>query len=250
MNIFHLFLFPLQAQRIHSIFPDIPLQALTLDLADTRSVSLTAERIINGIIYIPDEEAEDELSPPMAHSPAQPHTSSRDTFKLSDLNRHSISSQPPSNSQHNDLVTTNNIPVMENNSNQELSALQPSNQEPCPERSTSDCDYNNRTLRRRLGNQNCPLSRESSVLQSDTECRPGIDPVKSMPQALQPPDRPRSTNTVDVPPFASTKEDSFLTSFTSLVERKECLLKRARRCVCVCVHVGVVMFSGTSPRFH
>ena len=34
------------------MFPHVPLQAITLDLADTRSISLTVEHILNNAIYI------------------------------------------------------------------------------------------------------------------------------------------------------------------------------------------------------
>ena len=36
------------------MFPHVPLQAITLDLADTRSISLTVEHILNNAIYIPE----------------------------------------------------------------------------------------------------------------------------------------------------------------------------------------------------
>ena len=35
------------------MFPHVPLQAITLDLADTRSISITVEHILNNAIYIP-----------------------------------------------------------------------------------------------------------------------------------------------------------------------------------------------------
>lgn len=38
------------------MFPHIPLQAITLDLADTHSVSLTVDRVLNNTIYIPDQQ--------------------------------------------------------------------------------------------------------------------------------------------------------------------------------------------------
>lgn len=44
-----------QAQQVHSMFPDIPLQAITLDLADTHSVSLTVDRVLNNTIFIPEQ---------------------------------------------------------------------------------------------------------------------------------------------------------------------------------------------------
>jgi hypothetical protein len=57
----------LQAQQIHSMFPHVPIQAITLDLADTHSVSLTVDRILNDSIYIPREGGvageEDEATP-------------------------------------------------------------------------------------------------------------------------------------------------------------------------------------------
>ena len=37
------------------MFPDVPLQAITLDLADTHSVSLTVERILTEAIFIPEQ---------------------------------------------------------------------------------------------------------------------------------------------------------------------------------------------------
>ena len=40
---------------MHSMFPHIPLQAITLDLADTHSVSLTVDRVLNNTIYIPEQ---------------------------------------------------------------------------------------------------------------------------------------------------------------------------------------------------
>ena len=59
---------PWQAQQVHSMFPHIPLQAITLNLADTHSVSLTVEHILNDTIYIPGQD--DDPSP----SPLSPHT--------------------------------------------------------------------------------------------------------------------------------------------------------------------------------
>ena len=38
------------------MFPHVPLQAITLDLADTRSISQTVEHILNNAIYIPDND--------------------------------------------------------------------------------------------------------------------------------------------------------------------------------------------------
>ena len=46
-------MFCVQAQQIHSMFPHVPIQAITLDLADTHSTSLTVDRILNDSIYIP-----------------------------------------------------------------------------------------------------------------------------------------------------------------------------------------------------
>jgi len=48
-------LFILQAQQVHSMFPHVPLQAITLDLVDTHSVSLTVDRILSQSIYIPEQ---------------------------------------------------------------------------------------------------------------------------------------------------------------------------------------------------
>ncbi len=42
------------------MFSHVPLQAITLDLADTHSVSLTVDRILNNGIYIPGEGERDE----------------------------------------------------------------------------------------------------------------------------------------------------------------------------------------------
>ncbi len=41
------------------MFPHVPLQAITLDLVDTHSVSLTVDRILSHSIYIPGHEAVD-----------------------------------------------------------------------------------------------------------------------------------------------------------------------------------------------
>ncbi len=53
-----------QANHIHGMFPHIPLHAITLDLADTHSVSLTVERILNNTIYIPSQEGAPPPDPP------------------------------------------------------------------------------------------------------------------------------------------------------------------------------------------
>lgn len=53
------------------MFPHIPLQAITLNLADTHSVSLTVEHILNETIYIPGQEGPPPLSPASPH----PHPS-------------------------------------------------------------------------------------------------------------------------------------------------------------------------------
>eukprot|EP00731_Ephydatia_muelleri_P026764 Em0018g864a len=44
------------AQQVHTMFPNIPLQAITIDLADTHSILLTVDRILNNSIYIPAQE--------------------------------------------------------------------------------------------------------------------------------------------------------------------------------------------------
>lgn len=48
------------AQQVHSMFPHIPLQAITLDLADTHSVSLTVDRVLNNTIYIPEQHQQQQ----------------------------------------------------------------------------------------------------------------------------------------------------------------------------------------------
>ena len=73
------------------MFPHIPLQAITLDLADTHSVSLTVERILNSTIYIPGQEGTVATSTPTpipahlhpspqqsTHTPTLTHPHSRD----------------------------------------------------------------------------------------------------------------------------------------------------------------------------
>ena len=45
-----------KAQQVHTMFPNIPLQAITIDLADTHSILLTVDRILNNSIYIPAQE--------------------------------------------------------------------------------------------------------------------------------------------------------------------------------------------------
>lgn len=69
-----------QAQQVHSMFPHIPLQAITLNLADTHSVSLTVEHILNETIYIPGQESPPPLSPASPHShPSLPSPASLPT---------------------------------------------------------------------------------------------------------------------------------------------------------------------------
>ena len=61
------------------MFPHVPLQAITLDLADTRSISLTVEHILNNAIYIPETGTtgiSQPLNSPTAHM-STPVTSSQ-----------------------------------------------------------------------------------------------------------------------------------------------------------------------------
>ena len=62
------------------MFPHVPLQAITLDLADTRSISQTVEHILNNAIYIPENDETAlriSLTPdtPTLPTPATPTTS-------------------------------------------------------------------------------------------------------------------------------------------------------------------------------
>ena len=50
------------------MFPHIPLQAITLNLADTHSVSLTVEHILNDTIYIPGQDDDPSPSPLSSHT--------------------------------------------------------------------------------------------------------------------------------------------------------------------------------------
>ena len=50
------------------MFPHVPLQAITLDLADTRSISLTVEHILNNTIYIPDSSTGDTSTSVTTHT--------------------------------------------------------------------------------------------------------------------------------------------------------------------------------------
>ena len=51
------------------MFPHVPLQAITLDLADTRSISQTVEHILNNTIYIPESDGPVPNPPPTPHTP-------------------------------------------------------------------------------------------------------------------------------------------------------------------------------------
>ena len=53
------------------MFPHVPLQAITLDLADTRSISQTVEHILNNAIYIPENDAT-AATPNIPLTPATP----------------------------------------------------------------------------------------------------------------------------------------------------------------------------------
>ena len=75
------------------MFPHIPLQAITLDLADTHSVSLTVDRALNNTIYIPEQgqlrqqpHPQQQLLPPQGAESiaAEPHplTGSQHTSSL------------------------------------------------------------------------------------------------------------------------------------------------------------------------
>lgn len=56
------------------MFPHIPLQAITLDLADTRSISQTVEHILNNAIFIPETD-NDNTSQPLIPTTNTTHTS-------------------------------------------------------------------------------------------------------------------------------------------------------------------------------
>ena len=61
------------------MFPHIPLHAITLDLADTHSVSLTVEHILNETIYIPREEGTPPPTPELTPTLLPPPPGSSQT---------------------------------------------------------------------------------------------------------------------------------------------------------------------------
>ena len=88
------------------MFPHIPLQAITLNLADTHSVSLTVEHILNDTIYIPGQD--DDPSP----SPLSPHTnpplSSPHSIHANSVLNDSDSESTTSDSSISDISVLNN----------------------------------------------------------------------------------------------------------------------------------------------
>ena len=91
------------------MFPHIPLQAITLNLADTHSVSLTVEHILNDTIYIPGQD--DDPSP----SPLSPHTnpplSSPHSIHANSVLNDSDSESTTSDSSISDSSVLNNSPA-------------------------------------------------------------------------------------------------------------------------------------------
>lgn len=71
------------------MFPHIPLQAITLDLADTHSVSLTVDRVLNNTIYIPDQRQQQQALPLQGEEPSS-----------SSLEPHPLPSSSPSSLLH------------------------------------------------------------------------------------------------------------------------------------------------------
>lgn len=233
------------------MFPNVPLQAITLDLADTHSVSLTVERIINDVIYIPDQRVEGNPSqappltpsqvPPSQISPPPPTHAKLPDQELLCMPSHTSQPsphQPPPNSQPiNPTVTTSTTPPVTNSSNLKPPLGSPS-QELLIEQSSSSHISNTDTLRRRKVNGQTRLpeheleGNETLSEEAEVESSEEVEPVGPVAGVANPSDGPITLDSrvsAASHSLIGAKDADSLTSFASLLERKEQLLERARR---------------------
>ncbi len=173
------------------MFPHTPLEAITLDLADTHSVSLTVERIINNVIYIPEQDRPSgELTPSQPHT----HTGTQCTLHTTPL----PTASPLSGSEPHTLTHVTPPTTMELTHE--------------PSHTTSTVRKRNVNYTHDTGTKDTPSTNRVEV------ARPihtgSVD------------DAPARCVVTTVPARVKVRK---VEPFTSLVERKEQLLERARR---------------------
>ena len=194
-----------QAQRVHSMFPHTPLEAITLDLADTHSVSLTVERIINNVIYIPEQDRPSgELTPSQPHT----HTGTQCTLPNTPL----PTASPLSCSEPHTLTHVTPPTITEQTCG--------------PTHTTST--VRKRNVNQDTGTKDTPSTDAVRVQDTGTKDTPSTDAVRvARPiRTGAADDAPAQCVVTTVPARVKVRK---MEPFASLVERKEQLLERARR---------------------
>ena len=210
-----------QAQRVHSMFPHTPLEAITLDLADTHSVSLTVERIINNVIYIPEQDRPSgELTPsqPHTHTGTQctlPNTPLPTASPLSCSEPHTLTHiTPPTTTEKTCGPTHTTSTVRKRNVNQDTG--------------TKDTPSTDAVRVQDTGTKDTPSTDAVRVQDTGTKDTPSTDAVRvARPiRTGAADDAPAQCVVTTVPARVKVRK---MEPFASLVERKEQLLERARR---------------------
>lgn len=225
------------------MFPNVPLQAITLDLADTHSVSLTVDHILNESIYIPGEGA--RIDDQVVGGDATPlSTETEDSTRHSTPTpRHSLTSPPSSlHYQH-----TSPPPPPPSHPTHTLSELDQRPEESHDlDQNEQSCDLHERHDDDKQQGSHDQASHDagvdyelcvSEVKEPELRLRsvssiPGPDQRIHIAKAIVPPGGESGSDAVreaEETEVSSTISDSYSQMFSSLQERKAELLRKAKR---------------------
>ena len=206
------------------MFPHVPLQAITLDLADTHSVSLTVDHILNNSIYIPEEGGVvDNDATPFSNAAEATEPPVRQEEHA--LQSASTITTPPLPHAHPSLEESSQHSNVDTNDNDSQGTEDPQQSHDSAPQKSHDFDAQDTTshlLNSSLHHQSLPESPqgESEVRQR----KAAVQMVKGGPC-----DSKNVTKTDSkASGFLSTKE-SYSRLFSSLQERKAELLRKAKR---------------------
>ena len=207
------------------MFPERPLQAITLDLADAHSISLTVDQPPNNTMYIPGQEQtpsqatpttsqishhdQDTASQQSSRESSPPLTPSQ-TSPLTSLPSDDTRSQEPLlSSNHQESDSTSSVNLTQSSAEETVSQTESSN---------------GSALRRRKRNSNS----ETKSSGNKAEEEEGNSEQMLIPLASSIHDRERGGVDAHPKPVMVTSDGGHV-SFVTLQQRKEQLLVNARR---------------------
>lgn len=224
------------------MFPHVPIQAITLDLADTHSISLTVDRILNDSIYIPREgggaeEEEEEEEDAMPLPAASEHNSEGSTLSHPSSRRGSGATSQATSQYHTFTALPHAQPVPETDlkdSHDLKDGPFPHVDESLHSKDTGEVqepphDASSHTLQEA---HDSDIPADAAVPLPELRLRKpttnAADTIK-VARAIESGEDSKDSTLSSENSFPSTSTDGYSQLFSSLQERKAELMRRAKR---------------------